>query len=442
MIAPVFARMDPRRGWVPLLLLPAAIGLLWSFSILVVGYPTGQLVSDSAHYIAIANGLGETVPRPFSNRVLHASIAGWIAGVIDIPVEQAFPVLAIVTIVSFAMGLAVLSRNSGTPLWLVSMFALSPWLAGASAAAFLPDLFHAALVAAFLLALSAQQTALGSALLVAAGLTREHTLLLGLVAAGWFALHGRSWPTAAMLIAAVATPLLLNALVSSPFANVHELNSSLYLTLKLAHSGLRNFFGLTVWSNTFDFCPDQSVSHIVPLPPWLRLGSIDRVGLCAIDWWRPFETLGVLLTIFGVAPLLMIHVWRSGTLPRKLPDAVAIAGIYGVFAFALGPFAGTYLSRLIGYGWPAFLVFGPWLLCRQHLGRNALPLVGVQLAVLWAPALSMLLAQRELRILTVLSVALIGYAGAAALLGRAQMAAFRSSPPSPDSSGSTGPAPP
>jgi hypothetical protein len=71
------------------------------------------------------------------------------------------------------------------------------------------------------------------------------------------------------------------------------------------------------------------------------------------------------LTGFGAAPAVAICCGlRSRKDILRAPVWTLIAAAYGAIAFAIGPVTGTWVDRLVGYGWPLFLIATPYFLER------------------------------------------------------------------------------
>jgi hypothetical protein len=200
--------------------------------------------------------------------------------------------------------------------------------------------------------------------LLLAFLARENTLLVFLVAAGlaWFrGLKRMALQTGGVLAASLAIYSLV-CRVGQP--NKHHLPDFIYQALRVPYYLGLNFFGFRVWSDVRSEYGKPFVTW--HLPHWLKLGDDNVLGLAYPDWRYPEDTAVVLLTVFGLGPLILYFLLRKNGKPWSLPFAVELALIYGVASYLAGPLLGDWVDRIVGFGWPAFWIAMP---CLFYAGR-------------------------------------------------------------------------
>jgi hypothetical protein len=153
---------------------------------------------------------------------------------------------------------------------------------------YLPDLLHAAILAAILLCLWFGSTTAALLLLFPAYLARESTLLVALC------LIFACWRRARLRHAVIGVLAIVCAgLVSRHYsqggpASVHGLGGGVYILGKFFWSFFKNFLGLPLWSNTL---PECSPIWKTALSGGHHFGAIREVGLCAPSVWGPGRLL-------------------------------------------------------------------------------------------------------------------------------------------------------
>ena len=332
------------------------------------------LAVDSRSYLAMAQNGPSQILSPFSKRMLYPWLAGTLARTTGCSIRSAFLGLNLIALLALAFFLAEILRAAvGKPL-LALLFLLTPFPLEGFELAYLPDLFHTALTAAFFLLLLRKETwNYALVILFLAFLTRESTLLICLIAV-WLAWR-RSEKRLAMGAGAV---LAAGGMASSFFGrlgkpNLHHLPDFIYMIGKVPYYFLLNLFGVRVWS---DLRPEQGTPFVTwRLPAGFHFTADQVIGLAYPDWHCPIHTLIVLLTVFGVGPLLVVCFWRRMGKVRDLPLAIELALVYGAISYVLGPLLGDWTERLFGYAWPVFwitlpclmLKYGPRLPARQEV---------------------------------------------------------------------------
>ena len=157
-------------------LLPA--GCMW-FA-MWLGLSGAAYVPDAGYYRLLALGQRAAVPAPFSARILGPAIAGWLGHSTGLGVDTGFLLLGILCLVAFFALIAGLLWSWRAPTAIFAAIFLMPFWVDIFHDYYLPDLLHAAILAAILLCFWFGYTAAGLVLLFPAYLARESTLLVGL----------------------------------------------------------------------------------------------------------------------------------------------------------------------------------------------------------------------------------------------------------------------
>ena len=367
----------------------------WGPSLPVVCYreapqsPAPYLVAiDSTNYLALAEGHVSEVRSPFTKRLLYPFMAGALARRAHLALPVAFLALNMASLVLLAACLAGCLVKLGVNPWLAALCLLTPFPIESLVMAYLPDLFHAALLSVFFLLLLREREGWALAALLLAFVARESTLLLSLVLA-WFAWRrGRKF-----LLYGTVCVLGMGWAVGSWFTrlgqpNIHHIPEVLYLGLKLPYNFIYNMFGVLFWTNLRADLGTPTVRW--PLPHFLQIGADREIGFL-FDWSRPIQAVMVWLTVFGCGPLLARRWCRRAGPRQQWPLAVQVAFAYGLLSFVISVALGAWVSRLAGYGWPLFWIALPY--CLKEAGLKFSVTDGLFLAlasflVAWVPNLS------------------------------------------------------
>lgn len=341
---------------------------------------------DSQSYQSLAKGQYSEVPSPFSKRVLYPFLAKTLAAKLGVRLETAFVGLNLLAFGLLAYGVARclgLTGYDGRIAWLLL---LTPFPLASLELAYMPDLFHMALTAGFFVLLYSERVLWALLLLLIAFLTRESTLLLCLVCAGvgFFRRHHKLW--AGSLLVLVVGTVVTNYFARWGKPNVHHLPDVLYLGLKVPYNFLLNFLGVQISTNII---PGGPPLFTWQLPAFLHLGLDREIGV-SWDWRYPLVTLVVLLTLFGIAPVLVWKYFRRERLTAVAPLAIQVTAVYGLTCYFLGPALGNLVDRLAGCGWPLFWIALPWLVRQAGLkfkGHDQMVLAACFLFASWWPSL-------------------------------------------------------
>jgi hypothetical protein len=358
---------------------------------ILLGLPGAVYAPDSGHYRLLALGQRAAVPAPFSARILGPAMAGWLGRVTGLGVDTGFLVLGIVCLVALIALVAGLLWSWRAPIAIFAGVFLMPFWVDVFHDYYLPDLLHAAILAAILLCLLFGHTRLAMLLLFPAYLARESTLLLAvcLIFACWRRIPLRS---AGIGFVAMAAGVLVSRHYSqSGPASVHALGGGAYIVGKLFWSFFKNVLGLPLWSNTLPECSPVWVTAL-PHP----LGAIRVVGVCQPSLWGPGRLLLAWFGIFGIGPALAVILWRRmvGALYGQGRDLELTPGmaivfrfciVYGVISILMTPLLGASADRLVEYGWPFYFVVLPWLICASYglRGLSAARVLLLHLLTCW-----------------------------------------------------------
>jgi hypothetical protein len=346
---------------------------VWCFCFaLLLGLPYAAYVPDAGQYRLLALGHHSAVPAPFSARILGPAMAsglGWIAGH---GVDSGFLLLGIISLIALLGLMAGLLRSCHAPLVLSAAIFLMPFWPDIFHDYYLPDLLHAALLAALLLFLVSGHTSLAFLMLFPAYLARESTLLVAfcLVFACWRRVRLR--PALVGAFAILAAGLISRHYNQQAAASVHGISGGTYILGKLIWSFFKNVLGLPLWSNTL---PECSPVWVKAIPPGAHFGAIRSIGLCQPSLWGPARLLLAWFGVFGIGPALALVLGRKLFLPlRELPPGRAIVVrfclAYGLISLLMAPLLGASVDRLVEYGWPFYFVLLPCFLSMSYEFRG------------------------------------------------------------------------
>jgi hypothetical protein len=335
---------------------------------LLLGLPYAAYVPDAGQYRLLALGQHGAVPAPFSARILGPAIAGWLGRGTGRGVDTGFLLLGVACLIALLGLMAGLLRSWRTPLVLSAAIFLMPFWVDIFHDYYLPDLFHAALLAALLLFLLSGYTSLAFLMLFPAYLARESTLLVAicLLFACWRRIRLR--PALVGAFAILAAGLISRHYNQQAAISVHGISGGPYIVGKFIWSFFKNVLGLPLWSNTLQECSPVWVKAI---PSGLHLGAIRSVGLCQPSLWGPARLLLAWFGIFGIGPALALALGRKLLSPgRELPRGRAMVFrfclAYGLISILMTPLLGASVDRLVEYAWPFYFVLLPWFLSTSY----------------------------------------------------------------------------
>jgi len=371
------------------------IALLVSVFVIVICWKDlPHLSSDSYWYIELAEGRPYNVVKPFSSRILHPAVVRVISGIGNLNISQSFFVVGFLALVALITEVLLMLRLT-TPYSPVIGVAIvfTPFLLHLFRDYYLPDLFHASLLGLFLILLMNQKLLVSLLILLLLHLTRESTILLSLCIV-LVSLYKSQRRYAIAVFAITAIGMFFTSIATRlGQPNIHEINTFLYMLFKIPFNFSKNILGVQLWTNTLALRCSESFPHdpifTVSIPSWLRLGSIRAIGIYDFNPLRPLKTLQLLLTLFGIAPTLVIFSLKKVRKQILINNSVwfLVALMYGLVSFFVGTSLGTSVRRLIGYGWPAFWVVTPVLMVRYYYldRRHSIHLLLYHVILCWVP---------------------------------------------------------
>jgi hypothetical protein len=349
--------------------------------------------SDGEWYFRLAADGPKGVRAPFSGRIIHPLLARVASTIFNIRLEAAFFLVSAVSLVLWVCCIVLLlNPSSFTQLFGYSLMFVYPFIVLIATQFYYPEIVHAALLSAFLVCLQRLHQRFGQyiglVLLTLLVMTREITVLLSLILLAKSVISRRYKYALGVAVSTSVGLVIVYIVTRQGLPNPENLPGILYLILKLPFNFLRNVLGVEFVTDAIWYC-EPVVSWTVP--ETLQLGNIRTIGLCSWNPNRALSTLGTLLTIFGLQPVILL--WAAKT--RRLPKAhwVTIAFVYGALLYLLGTSVGSDVFRLVSYGWPLMIVAIASYQVPDKRGDLTLFLLPVfSLAVAWLPKLTHLIA--------------------------------------------------
>ena len=330
-------------------------------------------------YFQMAEGHPETVYNYYAGRMLHPWAARELAKLVPMDLHRAFLVWAVISLLGFCVFISLYLRRLGmNPLLLVPLVCI-PATTTLYRGYYFHDLFHAMLVAGFVVLYSySAWVALPFLLLL--HLTRESTILLS-VCLAVVNLRRRRWAYALSVVAIAALGMsATSAAVHAALPNKHGLNTLEMYVLKVPYAFCHNVLGLVFWTDT-------NAATLNCTPTWIvnvagRLGSIRQVGFCGFRPGLIVKTLAAFLVPFGVEPAIVARLvhqrWRAWP---KYGDVFQTVFAYGATCALFAPVIGTDPARYVLYAWPLCLLALPELLKILTFHRSwCMALIGLHAA--------------------------------------------------------------
>ena len=338
------------------------IGIATFAAIAVLAAPRFPLFDlDNQHYIAMALGHRSQVIEPFIQRNLAPALAGVLMRLPAVDVMSAFALIGILSLAGWISTVVGINRASACwPGFLSLTVLVTPTVLHALETTALPDMLSMAGVGAILWLLRAQRYIAVAVALAIFGLARESFLLLSAIALVIYAVRREVRP-ALLILAGSAIGFAVNHHLSAGSANFYAIPQLEYLAFKVPARFVINVLGIGIWTDVYKLCAAPFVT--IDVPVWSHLGNIHRFGFCAPNLEIPLITAAVLASKFGVLPAIL-----AGLLAGRARPIVASAESWWLLAFwfgaamtVLGILTGGSVDRLLGYGWPLFLVALPAL---------------------------------------------------------------------------------
>jgi hypothetical protein len=186
------ARDWSRSLWVVLVVLVAALVILkWHEHLPLYSMadqphqrlPLMAAIDSESYFLMAKDGPGE-VSAPFTKRVLYPWLVRMLSQVTGQPIPDMFLALNFAALLGTAFCLAEMLRITIGRPFMALLFLLTPFPLESFELAYIPDLFHIALVSLFFLLLLREHEKWAVLILFLAFLTRESTLLLCVFAIG------------------------------------------------------------------------------------------------------------------------------------------------------------------------------------------------------------------------------------------------------------------
>jgi hypothetical protein len=338
-----------------------AITIFLIIATVLIALPRFPMLWDDSHYyIAMAAGNTAEIVKPFSDRILLPLLAATFSKILHLNLDTAFEILAVAALSVWFLIVVPFWRDFElAPGYLAVFVLLSPIVLIAFETVHIPDMLHMAGIGLFFYTIRRQQIFLSALTICALMTIRESSIALVAVAVIYFLYYRRIAQAMTILVAAIVGMALV-AHFARQATNVHDMPGIYYMALKVPANFLHNVFGVSLWTDGFQWC-DRPVFSL-PIPGFVNLGRIHEVGFCRPEWFQPMLTLAS-LTAFGILPVILITAFRErgwNGLPHR-EAWWAIAFWYGSLMTLLCPLSGTAVLRLIGYGWPLFFIALPAL---------------------------------------------------------------------------------
>jgi hypothetical protein len=323
---------------------------------------------DSYFYLEMAKGHFNNVVKPFSNRILHPFISGFLTEVIGIKPSISFITIQIISLIVFLTSMFMIQKNRVQNPILVILVIFCPFLITMFQQYYISDLFYTALLLLFFYSLIHHKIWLSFILVFLLQITRESTLLLILIISVVSIYHKNRKLLTGSIVCGIIGMVVVSVISGTGSDNIHHTSNFMYSFAKIIYNSLKNLFGIVLWTNTLAANNPGLFTHIpavlVGVPDWFPLGSIRSIGIYELNLQFPLTTLLNMLTVFGALPLMFFSVvFRYPKyLSKKSPVYIQVAVWYGLLSYLTGPLVGSSVDRLIGYGWPVFWIVTPMMI--------------------------------------------------------------------------------
>ena len=340
--------------------------VICSLVIIITYHDLPKYHGDQVWYIKIASNQLNEVVKPFSNRILYPKLGQTVSQLTNFDLKNSFILLNILSLLVFVTAIMFIFKKFKFYPSLGFFVIVSPLLIYYFEYCYLPELFYSSIVALFFLCLINDNFLISMVILFLLMLTRDNTLLLSLILITvlWYKDYKKWIPT---FICVTLIGLITASIISmAGKSDIHGLGYIIYLFFKVPYNILTNYCGITLWSNTLALNNPWWSSPIffMTLPKWFHFGGITEIGIYKLDIHSALSTLIVLISLFGVLPSLLFWLLKKYSIEviYNSPTFIAVALIYGVLSYFLGPAIGGDVVRLVSYGWPAFWIATPILL--------------------------------------------------------------------------------
>lgn len=296
------------------------------FSLLYAAFVLGVFIllhadwaNDYDQYLALSawttapvsvNGEFVTIQEPFASRVLGPLLVHWLSGRSGWPRERVFEFLDLAVWLSLGPIIGRYLWGQGVAFADAAIVATLPYPAIAATRYIIPDALSAALLLLVVLGLERGKLVV-PALATALQMLARNTSLLTIIV--WLAARRDKIGLAragAILAAAAAGLICLKFVRVSQADNMHQMNSFVYLLLKIPVNYFRNTFSIDFVTGNAKFdCHNPFVTF--DLSRLHFLGTIKQLGLCKPDLVRTALTAATMLFALGVFPFIALAKARS-----------------------------------------------------------------------------------------------------------------------------------
>jgi len=337
----------------------------------------------------MANGNYSHIESFYAGRIFHPLVVRTVASAIRLPIDwRAFLIVSAASLVTLfcALGAYFALELPARP-WAYLSLAVTPIVVEQYRNYYWHDLFFAALLAIFFLALRANRWA-SLPILFLLFVTRESTIVLVFAFIVVAALRREWLLSASAIVAAVVGAKTTGALIAHALPQHNGLPFLVYHLVRIPYNFALNVCGLEFWTNTNAATITDPLKWVANVPPWLHLGNIHQIGYCGFFVERPVKLLLIALSAFGVMPMFVALSLIRGNrelLLKKFDYSVAI--LYGTLMFVLAALTGTNPVRYALYAWPVFWIFGAALayLKFQTRDRKLTEFLALSLLAAWTP---------------------------------------------------------
>lgn len=347
--------------------------------------------ADSDWYVKMADGKFSDIIKPFSERILHPFLVGALSSLGGVDIHTSFLTIGLASLFIFIFIILLISQKANKNIFIAFPFIFSPFIFILFKDYYLPDIFYGALISVFFYFLFKENFLISVIVLFFLALSRlEMTILLALPLFIFSIVKFKKTIAIAIVFLLIFASIILSYFGSLGKPNMHNLPDAVYVAVKFPVNFLKNVFGINLWTNTFSGLTGTCIpKSVLILPSWLQYGSVKSVGICGFSLSRPFKTLSIMISIFGLAPLIIfLFIIKNFKKIFSFNSLwISVAVIYSALVFIIGPGGGTGVSRIVGYAWPAFLLVAPFILNNYYKkdAKSAKKIIVAHSLLLWIP---------------------------------------------------------
>ena len=326
---------------------------------------------DTRYTIAMAEGHSEGVPLHYASRLLHPWVVGRLKTFTG--TDSAFMIVGVVSLFFFLFFIiSILRFNFNLTLVSIVTVILLPILFRLYRDLYLQPLFFCFISGIYWILLLYKKYFFSIFLLMLMLFTRDESIiiLLSFIAALTIcALKGRKTACYYYLIFTVfifALSWVINYNLTRGNVNIHRLPNFVFQTFRIPLYAFENVTGLKHWFNTYINIPDYTHPPIIAFdaPRWIRGHSlIAKVGIYEFDKKIPLQTILMLLSTFGTAPVVILYFLKNKIIMVReraiFFNTILFSGAsLFILSFGLSSPGWRYCIN----SWPLFLITFPILL--------------------------------------------------------------------------------